>query len=87
MIYLNSKSSFLQNELIYRDVFVCCPWWLRAPYPSNANNERNVNTSGALNNNNANNNNGVSADCMIITVRSSRETESSAFYARKDIPV
>ena len=35
---------------------------LRTPLPSNANNERNVNTSGALNNNNANNNNGAAAD-------------------------
>ena len=35
---------------------------LRTPYPSYANNERNVNTSGALNNNNANNNNGAAAD-------------------------
>lgn len=39
-------------------------WWLRVPNPSNANNVRNVNTSGALNNNNANNNNGAAADCM-----------------------
>ena len=39
-------------------------WWLRSPNPSNANNARNVNTSGALNNNNANNANGVGADCV-----------------------
>ena len=31
----------------------------RSPNPSNANNVRNVNTSGALNNNNASNSNGV----------------------------
>ena len=37
-------------------------WWLRSPNPSNANNERNVNTSGALDNNNANNGNGAVAD-------------------------
>lgn len=35
---------------------------VRSPNPSNANNERLVNPSGALNNNNANNTNGVSAD-------------------------
>ena len=35
---------------------------VRSPNPSNANNERNVNPSGALNNNNANNTNGDSAD-------------------------
>lgn len=34
----------------------------RSPNPSNANNVRNVDTSGALNNNNANNTNGVVAD-------------------------
>ncbi len=34
-------------------------WWLGSTNPSNANNERNVNTSGALNNNNATNTNGV----------------------------
>lgn len=33
-------------------------WWLGSTNPSNVN-ERNVNTSGALNNNNANNTNGV----------------------------
>ncbi len=37
---------------------------LRTPYPSNCNNFRNVNTTGALNNNNANNNLGLpAADC------------------------
>jgi len=50
---------------------------LRTPNPSNANNERNVNTSGALNNNNANNAYGAPADC-IITARTSSESESSA---------
>lgn len=34
-------------------------WWLASTNPSNANNERNVNPSGALNNNNANNVSGV----------------------------
>lgn len=34
-------------------------WWLGGPNPSNANNVRNVNTSGALNNNNASNSYGV----------------------------
>lgn len=38
-------------------------WWLRTPN-SNANNERNVNTTGAVNNNNANNANGVAVDYM-----------------------
>lgn len=33
-------------------------WWLGSTNPSNANNERNVNTDGSLNNNNANNTNG-----------------------------
>ena len=42
-----------------------CIWWLRTPYPSNANYERNVNTSGALNNNNANNAYGAPAACII----------------------
>ena len=37
-------------------------WFLRTPNPSNANNERNINTSGTLNNNNANNGNGASPD-------------------------
>ena len=40
--------------------------WLRSPNPSNANNERNVNSSGALNNNNANNSNGVVPACVIV---------------------
>lgn len=44
-------------------------WWLRSPNPSNANNERNVNTSGALNNNNANNGNGVAADYLSMMSR------------------
>lgn len=34
----------------------------RSPNPSNVNNVRNVNTSGALNNNNARNTNGAVAD-------------------------
>ncbi len=42
--------------------FLCARnWWLRSPN-SNANNERNVNTSGAVNNNNATNTNGVVPD-------------------------
>ena len=44
-------------------------WWLRSPNPSNANNERNVYTSGALNNNNANNGNGVAADYLSMMSR------------------
>ena len=55
-------------------VFVVCGsrfwyWWLRAPNPTNANNERNVNTSGALNNNNANNGNGLAADYTICSFK------------------
>lgn len=38
-------------------------WWLRSPNWNNANNVRNVNTSGSANNNNANNTYGVAADC------------------------
>ena len=38
-------------------------WWLRSPNPWNANNVRNVNTSGALNNNNANNALAAAPDC------------------------
>lgn len=38
-------------------------WWLRTPNVGNANNSRNVNTSGSLDNNNANNGNGASPDC------------------------
>jgi hypothetical protein len=38
-------------------------WWLRSPNPGNANNVRNVNTSGAVDNNNANNGNAAAADC------------------------
>lgn len=40
-------------------------WWLRTPYPSYANNERTVGTSGALNVNSANNSNGAAAACII----------------------
>ena len=40
-------------------------WWLRSPN-SNSNNERNVNTSGAVNNNNATNTNGVVPDCEYV---------------------
>ena len=40
-------------------------WWLRTPYPSNANTERNVNSSGALNSSNAYNGHGASAACEI----------------------
>lgn len=56
---------------------------LRTPNPSNGNNERIVNTSGALDNNNSNNTNGVAADCIFHTVRTSSvphgEGESSTF--------
>lgn len=38
------------------------------PNPSNANNPRNINTSGSLNNNNANNANGVVADREIASL-------------------
>lgn len=38
-------------------------WFLRSPNPSNCNNVRNVNSSGALNNNNARNANGAVDDC------------------------
>ncbi|WP_365699059.1 DUF6273 domain-containing protein [Ruminococcus sp.] len=37
-------------------------WWLRTPNVGNANNVRNVNTSGALNNNNASNTYGLAPD-------------------------
>ena len=37
-------------------------WWMRSANPGNANNVRNVNTSGALNNNTANNANGLVPD-------------------------
>lgn len=39
--------------------------WLNFVNPSNANNFRNCNTSGALNNNNANSSNGVAPDHII----------------------
>lgn len=35
------------------DIRTARNWWLRSPNPSNANNERNVNSDGSLNNNNA----------------------------------
>lgn len=44
-------------------------WWLSSTNPSNANNERNVNTSGALNNNNASNSNGVVPDYISLKAR------------------
>ena len=59
-------------------------WWLRTPNPTLANNERNVNTSGALNNNNANNTNGGVADCKRNLVRTSNDSESRTVFARKD---
>ena len=40
-------------------------WWLRTPYPSNAINERNVNSSGALYYTNASYSGGVAAACVI----------------------
>lgn len=43
-------------------------WWLRTPN-SNANNVRNVNTSGAVNNNNANNAYAVVPDCGVCEIR------------------
>ena len=38
-------------------------WWMRSPNRNNANNVRNVNTTGAGNNNNADNSTGVAVDC------------------------
>ena len=49
---------------MFRAVVVTRNWWLRSPNPGNANNVRNVNTSGAVNNNNVNNANGLSPDCV-----------------------
>lgn len=43
-------------------------WWLRSPN-ANANNERNVNTSGVVNNNNATNTNGVVPDCGEVSFK------------------
>ena len=59
--------------------------WLRSPNVGNANNVRNVNTSGALNNNNANNANALAPDCM--KARPSRtlpkqDTKAVQIYAR-----
>lgn len=56
---------------------------LRTPNPSNGNNERIVNTSGALDNNNSNNTNGVAADCIFYTVR----TSSSLMGKAKAVPL
>lgn len=47
-------------------------WWLRSPNPTNCNNVRNVNASGALNNNNANNAYGAVDDCEIVRSSSPR---------------
>lgn len=55
-------------------------WWLRYPNTGNANNEYNVNTSGASNNNNANNSNGFSPDCFILKVESFRNDQA------RDVP-
>ena len=51
--------------------------WLRSPNPGNANNERNVNTSGAIDNNNAINGNGVAPDCEKSPFSSSRKTKAA----------
>ena len=61
-------------------------WWLRSPNPSNANNVRNVNTSGALDNNNANNSNGVAADYVNWQfLVAERQTQS--LHTRRFIPI
>ena len=41
-------------------------WWLRSPNPSNANNERNVNTDGSLTSNTAFHGTGAVAACVIM---------------------
>ena len=41
-------------------------WWLRSPNTGNANNPRNVNTTGAVNNNNAVNAYGAAPACCIV---------------------
>lgn len=43
--------------------------WLRTPNPSNANNERNINTDGSMNNNNANNANAAVLDYTVSPFR------------------
>lgn len=55
------QKNLKSEHVLYRLIFETQPW-LRTPNPTNANNVRNVNTSGALNNNNANNTNGSAAD-------------------------
>lgn len=60
---------------------------MRSPNPSNANNARNVNTSGGLNNNNANNSNGVVPDCVTsIGQHRVGYTESRTFTQGAFIP-
>ena len=49
-------------------------WWLRSPNVSNANNARNVNTSGVVNNNNANNSIGLAPDCVYSQLKVSLNT-------------
>ena len=62
--------------------------WLRSPYPSNANNVRNVNAStGAINNNNANNANGAAPRLWEMPVSSSlKRDQSRAAHTRSDRP-
>jgi len=65
-------------------------WFLRVPNPSNANNERIVNSDGSHNNNNANNGNGAVADYdskMPRTVSSSPGTDERGIcFARNAFP-
>lgn len=51
-------------------------WWLRSPNPGNANNVRNVNTSGGMNNNNANNSYAAVPDCGLVPERVGKEPKA-----------
>ena len=55
-------------------------WWLRSPNVSNANNVRNVNSTGALDNNNAINAYGLAPDCVYCQHRVSLLTEIRAIF-------
>ncbi|MFA6778172.1 MAG: RNA-directed DNA polymerase [Paludibacteraceae bacterium] len=55
---------------------------ISSPNPSNGNNVRNVNPSGALNNNNANNGNGCAPDYENCQIKVSHQAEISASHAR-----
>ena len=54
--------------------------WLRSPNVSNANNVRNVNSTGALDNNNAINAYGLAPDCVYCQHRVSLLTEIRAIF-------